>query len=262
MEDSAVWKALADDTRRQMLDSLKTRPFTTGELCEEFPNLDRCTIMKHICVLENSKLITFRRQGRHRLNFLNPVQLQQIHMRWLTRYTASSADRLMDLKELAERDAPAMPIEKSTTFEVRAVKYAFEIDIKAPPEKVWNLMTHDIATWWPQHFHSSEETKQFTMEPKVGGRIYEDQGNDNGVLWGIVLQFDAPRRLQFKGSLFPDYGGPGDYHLSIKVEPTDEGCRLLVDDALCGYITDENAESLETGWKELFGEHLKKAAEA
>ena len=102
-----------------------------------------------------------------------------------------------------------MPIQNMTKLEASVVKYAFEVEIKASPDRVWDLRTHNIATWWPQHFHSSEETKQFTMEPRVGGRIYEDQGNDNGVLWGTILQFDAPRRLQFKGTLFPDYGGPG-----------------------------------------------------
>ena len=155
-----------------------------------------------------------------------------------------------------------MPITNMTKLETCAMKYAFEVEIKATSEKVWKLLTHGIATWWPVHFHSSEETKQFTMEPRVGGMIFEDQGDGNGVLWGTILQFDAPRRLQFKGALFPDYGGPGDYHLSIALSATDGGCLLKVDDALCGYITDENAESLETGWKELFGEHLKRAAEA
>ena len=155
-----------------------------------------------------------------------------------------------------------MPLANMTRLDTHAVKYAFEIDIAASSEKVWNLLTHNIATWWPEHFHSSEETKQFTMEPRVGRMIFEDQGDGNGVLWGTILQFDAPRRLQFKGALFPDYGGPGDYHLSIKIEPNVSGCTLKVDDALCGFISDESAESLETGWKELFGEHLRRAAEA
>ena len=154
-----------------------------------------------------------------------------------------------------------MPITHMTRLDAHAVKYAFDVEIKASPEKVWNLLTHDIQLWWPAHFHSSEDTKRFTLEPRVGGMIFEDQGDGNGVLWGTILQFDAGKRLQFKGTLFPDYGGPGDYHLSIALKPTDDGCLLKVDYALCGYITDENAKSLETGWKELFGEHLKRAAE-
>jgi uncharacterized protein YndB with AHSA1/START domain len=155
-----------------------------------------------------------------------------------------------------------MPIANMTKLETCAIKYAFEVEIKATPEKVWNLLTHDIQLWWPAHFHSSEATKLFLVEPRVGGRMYEDQGGGNGVLWGTIIQYDYPRRLQIKGALFPDYGGPGDYHLSISLSPADGGCLLKVDDALCGHITDENAESLETGWKELFGEHLKRAAEA
>ena len=85
-----------------------------------------------------------------------------------------------------------MPLANMTRLDTHAVKYAFEIDIAASSEKIWNLLTHNIATWWPEHFHSSEETKQFTMEPRVGGMIFEDQGDGNGVLWGTILQFDAP----------------------------------------------------------------------
>ena len=155
-----------------------------------------------------------------------------------------------------------MPIDNMTKLESRAVRYAFDVEIKASPSKVWGLLTSDIHTWWPEHFHSGPNTKRFVVEPKVGGRVYEDLGSDGGVLWGIVLQFDPEKRLQIKGALFPDYGGPGEYHLSIKLDESPEGCKLVIDDALLGVISDDLAESLETGWKELFGKHLKEKAEA
>jgi DNA-binding transcriptional ArsR family regulator/uncharacterized protein YndB with AHSA1/START domain len=262
MEDSAVWKALADDTRRQMLDSLKSRPSTTGELCEEFPHLDRCTVMKHICVLEHSKLITFRRQGRHRLNFLNPVQLQQLHTRWLTRYTANTADKLMDLKQLAERNAPAMPIENLTTLETRAVKYAFEVDINAPIEKVWSLLTDDSTSWFPETYRSSPKTKGFVMEHKVGGVFYEDHGDGNGRLMGNVIALDAPNRVQIQGPITPEWGGPGTQIFSMELIATATGCTFKFDDAMFGHIPDQVLEGRSSSFKELFGVHLKRAAEA
>ena len=262
MEDSVVWKALADDTRRSMLDSLKNRPSTTGELCEEFPHLDRCTIMKHICVLEHSKLITFRRQGRHRLNFLNPVQLQQIHTRWLTRYTASAADRLLELKKLAEKDAPAMPIDNLTTLETRAIKYAFEIDIQAPVQKVWDLLSNDSSSWFPDTYKSSPKTKGFIMEHKVGGSFYEDHGDGNGRLLGTVIALDVPNRVQIQGPVTPEWGGPGSQIFAMELVATATGCTFKFDDSLFGHIPQEVVEARHGSFKELFGVHLKKAAEA
>ncbi len=244
-----------------MLDCLKQRPFTTGELCEEFPNLDRCTVMKHLCVLENSDLISFRRQGRNRLNFLNPVQLQKIHTRWLSSYTAQTAQKLLDFKKLAEGVAPAMPVENTQQFKTSAYTYAFDVDIKASPEKVWKLLTTDIDSWWLKDFNSSPLTKAFQLEPKVGGRMFEDFGDDNGVLWGVVVHIEAPRRLQIQGSMFPEYGGPGTYILSAQIEETETGCLLKITDSMFGNVTQETVESTQSGWKTLFGEHLKNKAE-
>lgn len=262
MEDTAVWKALADETRRGLLDSLKIRPATTGELCEEFPNLDRCTIMKHLCVLEHSDLITFRREGRHRLNFLNPVQLQKIHTRWLSSYTAQTAQKLLNLKELAEGVAPAMTMDTNTKQELRAIKYAFEVEINAPLEKVWHLLTVDSSSWFPNTFHSSPRTKGYFTEHKVGGSFYEDYGDGNGKLMGTVIALDAPNYIQIQGTITPEWGGPGTNVFSMTLEPTATGCKFKFDDAAFGCISEEIAQARESSFKMLFGEYLKKAAEA
>lgn len=99
-----VWKALADPTRREMLDLLFEQPKTTGSLCDRFPHLDRCTVMKHLEALVAAKLVTVEREGRCRWNYLNPVPLQQIVERWLTPKTSASAARLLALKRRIESD--------------------------------------------------------------------------------------------------------------------------------------------------------------
>ncbi|MBS1727912.1 MAG: helix-turn-helix domain-containing protein [Armatimonadetes bacterium] len=260
MEDTAVWKALADETRRGLLDSLKKRPATTGELCEEFAHLDRCTIMKHLCVLEHSNLITFRREGRNRMNFLNPVQLQKIHTRWLTSYTAQRAQSLLNLKERAEGVAPAMPMENTTTLETRAAKYAFDVDIKAPKEKVWNLLTND-SSWFPDAYNSNPRTKGFVMEQKVGGIFYEDYGDGNGKMMGMVVGLDVPNRVQVQGPVTTDFGGPATHMFTMELIETAEGCTFKFDDALFGVFPDELLQGRQGAFRDLFGTHLKIAAE-
>lgn len=102
MED--VWKALADPTRRALLDELRDEARTTGELCAALENLDRCTVMKHLEILVRAGLVLPRRQGRTRLNYLNPVPLQQIVERWITGHTARAADAALRLKRVVELD--------------------------------------------------------------------------------------------------------------------------------------------------------------
>ena len=93
-----VFKALGDARRRQMLDLLKDRPRTTGEVCERFDTLDRCTVMQHLGVLERAGLIVVRREGRKRWNYFNPVPIKQLHDRWVRAYAASAVELLARLK--------------------------------------------------------------------------------------------------------------------------------------------------------------------
>ncbi|HJR40780.1 MAG TPA: helix-turn-helix domain-containing protein [Gemmatimonadaceae bacterium] len=93
-----VFKALADARRRAMLDLLKKRPRTTGELVEHFEELDRCTVMQHLGVLEKAGLLVAVRRGRQRWNYLNPLPIREIHNRWISRYAVGAVDLLGRLK--------------------------------------------------------------------------------------------------------------------------------------------------------------------
>jgi DNA-binding transcriptional ArsR family regulator len=98
-----VFKALASPARRQILDDLKDQPLTTGTLCAHFPELDRCTVMQHIKVLEEAELIVPVKRGRERWNHLNAVPIQQIHERWIGPHAERAAAMLTRLKEDVER---------------------------------------------------------------------------------------------------------------------------------------------------------------
>lgn len=97
-----VWKALGDSKRRLMLDVLAEQPQTTGELVARFPDLCRTNVMKHLDVLVSANLVIVRREGRMRWNHLNPVPIQQVCDRWVSRHVKSLASSMTRLKEHAE----------------------------------------------------------------------------------------------------------------------------------------------------------------
>lgn len=102
-EHDRIFKALSAATRRAILDVLKDRPQTTGQLCRCFPALDRCTVMQHLKVLEEADLVIVRREGRERWNHLNPLPIKQIHDRWIGPYAARAVEMLDRLKTELER---------------------------------------------------------------------------------------------------------------------------------------------------------------
>lgn len=92
-----IFKALADSRRRKILDLLKDEPKTTGEICDQFKTLDRCTVMQHLGVLENSGLVIAKREGRKRWNYLNAVPIREIYDRWINKYASPSVEILTRL---------------------------------------------------------------------------------------------------------------------------------------------------------------------
>ncbi len=98
-----VFKALAHPRRRSILDQLKDRPQTTGSLCETFADMDRCTVMQHLKVLEEADLVIVRREGRERWNYLNALPIKAINDRWIGDYAAHAVNVLDRLKSDLER---------------------------------------------------------------------------------------------------------------------------------------------------------------
>lgn len=93
-----IFKALASPTRRDILDCLKDTPRTTGELCDHFAALDRCTVMQHLKVLEKADLVFVQRKGRERWNHLNPLPIRHIQDRWVGPYAQQAVSILDRLK--------------------------------------------------------------------------------------------------------------------------------------------------------------------
>ena len=117
--EDRVFRALANPVRRRLLDSLRDRPQTTGMLVAAFEELDRCTVMQHLGVLEGAGLVVAVRKGRERWNHLDATPIAAIHDRWIGPYAALHAERLLALRRTLEGErAPtheqAPPTERIT----------------------------------------------------------------------------------------------------------------------------------------------------
>jgi DNA-binding transcriptional ArsR family regulator len=104
-DDDRVFKALADTTRRHLLDRLFERDGRTLTELERELAMTRFGVMKHLKVLEEAGLITTRKEGREKLHFLNPVPIRLIHDRWIDKYTERQVSALTDLKRTLEERA-------------------------------------------------------------------------------------------------------------------------------------------------------------
>jgi len=97
-DSDLIFKALAHRRRREILDMLKDAPRTTGMLCEAFTDMDRCTVMQHLKVLEDADLVIAKKDGRERWNHLNSLPIKQIHDRWISAYAGHALSILDQLK--------------------------------------------------------------------------------------------------------------------------------------------------------------------
>jgi DNA-binding transcriptional ArsR family regulator len=114
-DDDRVFKALADPTRRFLLDMLYTRDGRTLTELESELEMTRFGVMKHLRILEDAGLITTRKEGREKRHFLNPVPIRLIHDRWIDKYTERRVSALIDLKHALESSEPAIkPLTQNT----------------------------------------------------------------------------------------------------------------------------------------------------
>lgn len=109
IDHDAIWKALADETRREILDQLRDGPKTTGQLVERFPHLSRFGVMKHLEVLCDAGLVNTRRVGRQRFSSLNAAPLRAVVERWIGKYDGFWANTLLRVKDDSEGESVVQP---------------------------------------------------------------------------------------------------------------------------------------------------------
>ena len=119
-DHDAIWKALADPTRREILDLLRDGPKQTTEIVEQFPQLSRFGVMKHLDVLREAGLVNTRAEGRARINALNAAPLRAVIERWISKYEAYWVNSMLRIKEAAEGSSAASSATKKQPKSKRA----------------------------------------------------------------------------------------------------------------------------------------------
>jgi uncharacterized protein YndB with AHSA1/START domain len=205
----AVFRALADPTRRSLLDELFRQDGQTLSALEERFSMTRFGVMKHLRLLEEAGLVVTKRRGRLKLHFLNPVPIRLIHDRWVSKYTEPWAAALSDLKTRLET-----PMEK-----------VFEIYIRTTPERLWEAIV-DPEIRSKYNFGAGVES-----DWEVGSPVMMGSPKAGGLLGeGEVLEVDPPRRLVHTlVALWSDeVKSEGASRVTWEIEPVADSCRLTV----------------------------------
>ena len=221
-----MFRALADPTRRSLLDELFREDGQTLGALEGRFEMSRFGVMKHLRQLEEAGLVVTKKRGREKLHFLNPVPIRLVHDRWVSKYAEPWAAGLSDLKQRLES-----PMEK-----------VFEIYIKTTPERLWEAITDPeirarysfgvlIDSDW------TAGSPYTSKHPKAPGPLVE----------GENLEVDPPRRLvQTMTALWSDeVQGEGASRVTWEIEPVGDSCRLTVTH---DELRDGANEELYGGW--------------
>ena len=255
-QTTLVWKALADPTRRQLLDLLRSQPLTTGDLCKEFENLTRYGVMKHLTILHDAGLITIRREGKHRWNHLNAVPIQEIYERWVKPYEAHWASQAIQLKSFVENHERSKDMAGKEQHQATSVQVELEVRINADKTTVWNALINDVGSWWRKDFHAYEHST-IQLEPRAGGRLFETSATGAEGIWYNVIALIPEKVLDMAGHLMPQFGGPATTLLRVSLQEDGDTTVVKISDSIFGRLGDAVLNNVTEGWRLLFEEGLK-----
>jgi uncharacterized protein YndB with AHSA1/START domain len=205
-----VFRALADPTRRSLLDELFEQDGQTLNTLEQRLPMTRFGVMKHLKVLEEAHLVVTKRRGREKLHFLNPVPIRLVHDRWVSKYAEPWAATLTGLKK---------------DIEEAVMEKVFEIYIKTTPERLWEAITDSDMR--QKYSFGVGITSDWTP-----GSRYEAVAAGPGIpiSEGENLEVDPPRRLvqSFTALWSEDVKDEGTSRVTWEIEPVEDSCRLTV----------------------------------
>ncbi len=212
----AVFRALADPTRRELLDELFREDGQTLHALEARFDISRFGVMKHLKQLEEAGLVVTRRRGREKLHFLNPVPIRLVHDRWVSKYAEPWVAGLSDLKQRLEHEMePAKTMEK-----------VFEIYIRTTPERLWEAIT-DPEIRAKYNFGAGVHSdwtpgSRYRMSAGPNGEFLLGEGEN--------LEVDPPRRLvQTMDAFFSEEAkAEGTSRITWEIEPIADSCRLTI----------------------------------
>ena len=225
-----VFRALADPTRRALLDELFRRDGRSlTELEAQLP-MTRFGVMKHLRVLEDAHLVTTRRRGREKLHFLNPVPIRLVHDRWVSKYAEPWAATLSGLKQ---------------SLEEATMEKVFEFYIKTAPERLWEAITDsDLRRrYWFGVGVRSDWTPGSSYEAPHASAPQPIHAGEN-------LEVDPPHRLvqSFNALWSDDAKAQGTSRVTWEIEPVGDSCRLTVTH---DQLRDGASPELYGGWPQI-----------
>jgi uncharacterized protein YndB with AHSA1/START domain len=229
-----VFKALADGTRRSLLDELYKRDGQTLTELESRLEMTRFGVMKHLRILEDAGLITARREGRKKLHYLNPVPIRLIHDRWINKYQEPLVGAMGELKFRLEGDA------------MSDLKHVYEVYIRTTAEKLWAAITDPETS--EKYYYGTRVMSDW----KPGSPITYDNGEGAHIITGEVLEIDPPKRLVHTFAFSdPDHAQDKPTRVTWEIEPMGGVCKLtLVHD---GFDAETRTyKDVEFGWNPIF----------
>jgi len=222
-----VFRALADPTRRALLDALQRGDGQTLVALTARHDQTRVGIAKHLRLLEEAGLVVTRRRGREKLHYLNPVPIRLIHDRWVSKYTEPWVAGLTGLKAELEQ----------------AMEKVFEIYIRTSPERLWAAIT-DPTIRAKYHFGAGVESD---WTPGSAYALVHPASPDRPLAEGENLVVDPPHRLvQTMHTLWSeDAEREGTSRVTWEIEPVGDSCRLTVTH---DQLRDDAPPELYGGW--------------
>jgi len=221
-----VFRALADPTRRGLLDALYERDGQTLSALEQGLEMSRFGVMKHLKVLEQAGLVTSRRRGREKLHFLNAVPIRLVHDRWVSKYAEPWAKALSGLKSEIEEEQEMDTDTQSSgkrPWTAGTTEKVFEIYIKTTPERLWEAIT------------DGQLRERYNFGAKVSsdwtpGSRYELASGELKLAEGENLEVDPPHRLvqSFTAVWSEEIKAEGVSRVTWEIEQVDDSCRLTV----------------------------------
>ena len=249
------FRALADPTRRRLLDELRAGPRSTGQLAGAVPELSRFGVMKHLGVLAESGLVVSEKVGRTRLNHLNAVPMRRMYERYVSTYEDTWAGSLLALKRLAERNASMGT--QTLDQPARCAVVNTEIRIEADRQRVFDIFFDESHNW----FFESEETKDSRptrLERRVGGRFFIELPDGGANMLALVTMIKPGHKVRMCG----DFTMPNAFIANVTFSFEDDAGATLVkiEHRMSGEFDDSFPKEFEHGWFHGL-EQLKKVAE-
>jgi uncharacterized protein YndB with AHSA1/START domain/predicted transcriptional regulator len=227
-----VFKALADPTRRGLLDELAERDGQTLSALEQRLPMTRFGVMKHLKVLEEAGLVVTKKRGREKLHFLNAVPIRLVHDRWVSKYAEPWAATLSGLKKTLEEDG---------------MEKVFEIYIKTTAERLWEAITDGEMR--KQYCFGVGVASDWTPGSRYEAAVVRPDG-PMPISEGENLEVDRPRRLvqSFIAKWSDEVESEGTSRVTWEIEPVGDSCRLTVTH---DQLREGANEQLYGGWPQI-----------